>query len=83
MKKRQIVEQFEKNKNVSALKDKILSYNQLGKIVIMTYSSFKVCEPKKKISDIVHMDRVFEVYREKVGNFIDIEMYKKTKQSAL
>ena len=45
----------------------------------MTYSSFKVCEPKKKISDIVHMDRVFEVYREKVGNFIDIEMYKKTK----
>lgn len=49
----------------------------MGNIVIIAYSSFKICEPKKKISEIVNLDRVLEVYREKTTTFIDIEMYKK------
>lgn len=64
---------------MSAIKDRIAESNQLGKIVIVTYTSFKICEPKKKISEIAAIDRVLEVYREKVSSFIDIEMYKKNK----
>ena len=46
-----------------------MTYSQLSNIVIVTYHNFKVCEGKRKISDIVEMDRILEVYREKINHF--------------
>ena len=41
--------------------------------MIVTYSTFTVCEPKKKITEIVAMDRILEVYRLEVSSYEDVD----------
>lgn len=52
-------------------------YNQLGNIVIVSYSTFTVCEFKKKIGDIVAIDRILEVYRLESSLFEDVNLFMK------
>lgn len=35
-----------------------MSYSQFSNVVIVTYNTFTVCEFKKKISEIVLIDRI-------------------------
>jgi hypothetical protein len=61
---------IEKNKTVNVLKEKIASFNnQLAKFVVVSYYNFRLCENKKKISDLD--EKIFEVYRERVDDFVD------------
>lgn len=39
---------------------------------MVTYNSFTVCDPKKKISEIVAMDRILEVYRLQTTEYEDV-----------
>lgn len=51
--KKEFTIQIERNKTVNAVKEKIAGFSaQLGKITLVGYYNFGVCENKKKVVDL-------------------------------
>jgi hypothetical protein len=69
----EIMEQFDKNRDMNFLKEKIPLCNQLGNIIIVTYGNLTICPPEKKISEVVMLDRILEVYRLEGNSYEDVE----------
>lgn len=60
--KKEFTLQIEKFKTVNTLKERIATFsNQQGKIQLLSYYNFKLCDNKRKISDLD--EKIIEVYR--------------------
>lgn len=74
---RDLIEVIERSKTYGDLKEKLLSYyyQMVGKIVLVSYNSFRLIDNHKKVSDL--NERIVEIYQERACDYRD-RAFKKT-----